>query len=77
MNADGKNHYPRRVENLLPASKNLGVTRMRRERWQTPRRIRNDAKLLADFQKGVIARGRSRWAENLGALTSAEADAAS
>jgi hypothetical protein len=72
---------PKRVENLLPASKNLGVThitngcyRLHPVEWnigeasgalaahaiktkQTPRRIRNDAKLFADFQKSIIAQG--------------------
>jgi hypothetical protein len=72
---------PRRVENLLPACKNLGVThitngcyRLHPVEWnigeaagalaahairtkQTPRRIRNDGKLFADFQKGLIAQG--------------------
>ncbi len=72
---------PRRVENLLPACKNLGVThitngcyRLHPVEWnigeaagalaahairtrQTPRRIRNDAKLLADFQKNLIVQG--------------------
>ncbi len=72
---------PRRVENLLPACKNLGVThitngcyRLHPVEWnigeaagalaaqairtkQVPRRIRNDAKLLADFQKSIVAQG--------------------
>ena len=72
---------PRRVENLLPACKNLGVThitngcyRLHPVEWnigeaagalaaqaiktkQTPRGIRNDAKLLADFQKSLVAQG--------------------
>jgi hypothetical protein len=72
---------PRRVENLLPACKNLGVThitngcyRLHPVEWnigeaagalaaqairtkQTPRGIRNDAKLFADFQKSLIAQG--------------------
>jgi hypothetical protein len=72
---------PRRVENLLPACKNLGVThitngcyRLHPVEWnigeaagalaahaikakQTPRRIRNDAKLFADFQKSIVAQG--------------------
>jgi hypothetical protein len=72
---------PRRVENLLPASKNLGVThitngcyRLHPVEWnigeaagalaaqaiktkQTPRGIRNDARLLADFQKSLVAQG--------------------
>lgn len=72
---------PRRVENLLPACKNLGVThitngcyRLHPVEWnigeaagalaahairtrQTPRRIRNDARLFADFQSGIIAQG--------------------
>jgi hypothetical protein len=72
---------PKRVENLLPASKNLGVShitngcyRLHPVEWnigeaagalaaqairtkQTPRRIRNDAKLFADFQKSIIAQG--------------------
>src|SRR5271157_2116635 len=70
---------PRRVENLLPACKNLGVThitngcyRLHPVEWnigeaagalaaqaiktqQTPRGIRNDAKLLTDFQKSIVA----------------------
>ncbi len=72
---------PRRVENLLPACKNLGVThitngcyRLHPVEWnigeaagalaaqaikikQTPRRIRNEPKLFADFQKSIIAQG--------------------
>ena len=72
---------PRRVENLLPACKNLGVThitngcyRLHPVEWnigeaagalaaqaiktnQPPRRIRNDTKLFADFQKSLIAQG--------------------
>lgn len=72
---------PRRVENLLPACKNLGVThitngcyRLHPVEWnigeaagclaaraiQTkspPRRIRNDAKLLADFQAAIQRQG--------------------
>lgn len=72
---------PQRVENLLPACKNLGVThitngcyRLHPVEWnigeaagalaaqairtkQPPRRIRNDAKLFADFQKSLIAQG--------------------
>jgi hypothetical protein len=72
---------PKRVENLLPACKNLGVThitngcyRLHPVEWnigeaagalaaqaiktkQSPRRIRNDAKLLADFQKSIVAQG--------------------
>lgn len=72
---------PRRVENLLPACKNLGVThitngcyRLHPVEWnigeaagalaaqaiktkQTPRRIRNDAKLFGDFQKSLIGQG--------------------
>jgi hypothetical protein len=72
---------PQRVENLLPACKNLGVThitngcyRLHPVEWnigeaagalaaqairtkQTPRRIRNDAKLFADFQKSIIGQG--------------------
>jgi hypothetical protein len=72
---------PRRVENLLPAAKNLSVTHITNGcyrlhpvewnigesagllaaqaiRWkQTPRKIRNDAKLLADFQKSIVAQG--------------------
>jgi hypothetical protein len=72
---------PKRVENLLPACKNLGVThitngcyRLHPVEWnigeaagalaahaiktgQTPRRIRNDAKLLANFQSSIVAQG--------------------
>jgi hypothetical protein len=72
---------PKRVENLLPACKNIGVThitngcyRLHPVEWnigeaagalvaqairtkQTPRRIRNDAKLFADFQKSIVAQG--------------------
>jgi hypothetical protein len=72
---------PQRVENLLPACKNLGVThitngcyRLHPVEWnigeaagalaaqavhlnQTPRKIRNDAKLFADFQKSIVAQG--------------------
>ena len=72
---------PRRVENLIPASKNLGVThitngcyRLHPVEWNIgeaagalaaqaiatktlPRRIRNDAKLLADFQARLTAQG--------------------
>jgi len=72
---------PKRIENLLPACKNLGVThitngcyRLHPVEWnigeaagalaaqaihtkQAPRRIRNDAKLFADFQKSMIAQG--------------------
>jgi hypothetical protein len=72
---------PKRVENLLPACKNLGVThitngcyRLHPVEWnigeaagalaaraiktrQTPRKIRNDAKLLADFQRWLVAQG--------------------
>jgi len=72
---------PKRVENLLPACKNLGVThitngcyRLHPVEWnigeaagalaaqaiktqQTPRGIRNDAKLFADFQKSIVAQG--------------------
>lgn len=72
---------PRRVENLLPACKNLGVThitngcyRLHPVEWNIgeaagavaahalrlktpPRRIRNDAKLLADFQSALQRQG--------------------
>ncbi|HWR51996.1 MAG TPA: FAD-dependent oxidoreductase [Bryobacteraceae bacterium] len=72
---------PRRVENLLPASKNLGVThitngcyRLHPVEWNVgesagmlaaeavrlktpPRRIRNDAKLLAGFQSRLESQG--------------------
>lgn len=72
---------PKRVENLIPASKNLGVThitngcyRLHPVEWnigeaagalaaqanqtkQPPRRIRNDAKLLADFQAKLTQQG--------------------
>jgi len=72
---------PKRVENLLPACKNLGVThitngcyRLHPVEWnigeaagalaaqavrtkQTPRRIRNDAKLFAEFQRSIVAQG--------------------
>jgi hypothetical protein len=72
---------PRRVENLLPAAKNLGVThitngcyRLHPVEWNIgesagalaahairlktpPRRIRNDAKLLAEFQSALQAQG--------------------
>ena len=71
----------RRVENLLPAAKNLGVThitngcyRLHPVEWnigesaalaaaravrtgRTPREIRNDKKLLAEFQAWVQAQG--------------------
>jgi len=72
---------PRRVENLLPACKNLGVThitngcfRLHPVEWnigeaagalaafclaskEPPRRVRKDAKLLAEFQKRLEADG--------------------
>ncbi len=72
---------PKRVENLLPACKNLGVThitngcyRLHPVEWNIgesagalaaqalatktpPRRIRNDAKLLAAFQSSLQAQG--------------------
>jgi hypothetical protein len=72
---------PKRVENLIPACKNIGTThitngcfRLHPVEWnigeaagalaahavQTknpPRRIRANAKLLADFQRGLVARG--------------------
>jgi hypothetical protein len=72
---------PRRMENLLPACKNLGVThitngcyRLHPVEWNIgesagvlaahairlktpPRRIRNDAKLLADFQAALQSQG--------------------
>jgi hypothetical protein len=72
---------PQRMENLLPACKNLGVThitngcyRLHPVEWnigeaagalaaqaiitkQTPRRIRNDQKLFAAFQKSIVAQG--------------------
>ena len=72
---------PRRMENLLPACKNLGVThitngcyRLHPVEWnigeaagalaahavvtkRTPRQIRNDAKLLAAFQKSLVGQG--------------------
>ena len=72
---------PRRVENLIPACKNLGVThitngcyRLHPVEWNIgesagllaaravqlktrPRRIRNDAKLLADFQTFIQRQG--------------------
>ena len=72
---------PRRVENLIPGSKNLGVThitngcyRLHPVEWNIgeaagalaahavttknpPRRIRNDARLLADFQTKLVAQG--------------------
>jgi hypothetical protein len=72
---------PRRVENLLPACKNLGVThitngcyRLHPVEWNigeaagclaaraiqlktVPRRIRNDAKLLAEFQTTLQRQG--------------------
>jgi hypothetical protein len=72
---------PRRVENLLPACKNLGVThitngcyRLHPVEWnigeaagalaafclakkEPPRQVRKDAKLLAEFQKGLEADG--------------------
>ncbi len=72
---------PKRVENLIPASKNLGVThitngcyRLHPVEWNIgeaagalaahalttrnpPRRIRNNPKLLADFQASLTAQG--------------------
>ncbi len=72
---------PKRVENLIPASKNLGVThitngcyRLHPVEWNIgeaagalaaqaigtknpPRRIRNDIKLLAEFQAKLTAQG--------------------
>lgn len=72
---------PKRVENLIPASKNLGVThitngcyRLHPVEWNIgesagalaahaiksghrPRRIRNEAKLLAEFQQSLTAQG--------------------
>ncbi len=72
---------PRRVENLLAAAKNLGVThitngcyRLHPVEWNigesaallaveslrrrtAPRRIRNDKKLLADFQTRIQGEG--------------------
>jgi hypothetical protein len=72
---------PRRMENLLPACKNLGVThitngcyRLHPVEWNIgesagtlaaqaiklktpPRRIRNEAKLLADFQAALQSQG--------------------
>jgi hypothetical protein len=72
---------PKRVENLIPASKNLGVThitngcyRLHPVEWnigeaagalaaqanqtkQSPRHIRNDTKLLADFQAKLTQQG--------------------
>lgn len=72
---------PRRVENLIPACKNLGVThitngcyRLHPVEWNigeaagclaaraiqiksVPRRIRSDAKLLADFQAALQRQG--------------------
>jgi hypothetical protein len=81
---------PKRVENLLPACKNIGVThvtngcyRLHPVEWnigeaagalaahaiktkQTPRRIRNDAKLFADFQKSIVAQGvEIAWPKNM------------
>jgi hypothetical protein len=77
---------PRRVENLLPACKNLGAThitngcyRLHPVEWnigeaagalaaycvknkQAPRRVRNNTKLLADFQASLTAQGfELRW----------------
>ena len=77
---------PQRVENLLPACKNLGVTHITNGcyrlhpvewgigeaaglaaafalRWnKTPRQLRNDAKLLADFQREIALQGvEIRW----------------
>lgn len=79
---------PRRIENLLPAAKNLGVTHITngcyrlhpvewnigeaagalvafcRDRKAAPRQIRNDAKLLADFQQRLRAQGvELEWPE--------------
>jgi hypothetical protein len=72
---------PKRVENLIAACKNLGVThvtngcyRLHPVEWnigesagalaahavktgQRPRRIRNDSKLLAEFQQSLVAQG--------------------
>jgi hypothetical protein len=72
---------PKRVENLIPACKNIGTThitngcyRLHPVEWnigeaagalaahanqtkQSPRRIRNDAKLLADFQTKLMQQG--------------------
>ncbi len=72
---------PKRMENLIPASKNLGVThitngcyRLHPVEWNIgesagalaahaiktghrPRRIRNDAKLLAEFQQSLTTQG--------------------
>jgi hypothetical protein len=72
---------PKRMENLVPASKNLGVThitngcyRLHPVEWNIgesagalvshavrtghrPRRIRNDSKLLAEFQQSLTAQG--------------------
>lgn len=72
---------PKRMENLIPACKNLGVThitngcyRLHPVEWnigesagalaahavrtgQRPRQIRNDGKLLAEFQRSLIAQG--------------------
>jgi hypothetical protein len=72
---------PKRVENLLPACKNLGVThitngcyRLHPVEWnigesagalaafaithkQNPKRVRSDAKLLADFQTWIQGQG--------------------
>jgi hypothetical protein len=72
---------PVRMENLIPASKNLGVThitngcyRLHPVEWNigesagclaataiqskmSPRSIRNDKKLLADFQRHIQAQG--------------------
>jgi hypothetical protein len=77
---------PQRVENLLPACKNLGVTHITNGcyrlhpvewgigeaaglaaayalRWKkTPLQIRNDAKLLGDFQQEIARQGvEIRW----------------
>ena len=81
MEALGAKALLRRVENLLPSCKNLGVThitngcyRLHPVEWnigesagcvaayaiQTanpPRRIRNDRKLLADFQAAIQRQG--------------------
>ena len=84
---------PRRVENLLPACKNLGVThltngcyRLHPVEWNVgeaagslaafcvaqkkmPRSVRNQAELLADFQKLLRADGvRLEWPKEAGAI---------
>ena len=72
---------PQRMENLIPACKNLGIThitngcyRLHPVEWnigesagalvahalrtmKTPRQIRNDSKLLADFQQSLQSQG--------------------